>query len=273
MAVKRKIKKILIKIDGKIALLSLNNPSGNCLSTQLLEELDHCLEELLGDQGVRVILLTGSGKSFSQGADIDEIVKINSAEQARETSVFGHKIFLKIENSPKPVIAVINGFCLGAGLELAMSCHIRIASDRSVLGMPEVRLGMMPSFGGTRRLPGIVGRSRASRMILTGDSVRSEEALAIGLVDEVARKEFLFDSAFRMAAKISERSPATISQVLRSIALGMDSDGFQGMDMESRCVEELYAMHDIRRDLMAFIENRRSKSSWSEPVGGLEVEI
>ena len=253
--------RIQTEINGHIAKISLHNPPGNLIDRVLLEDLDSCIDRLFADREVKVILLTGSGKSFSQGIDIAEISEISSAGQARAAAAVGQKLFMKIENGLKPVIAAINGFCLGAGLELAMSCHIRIASDRAVLGMPEGNLGMIPSFGGTRLLPALVGRSRATWMILSGESLRSTDALAFGLVDRVVPKETLLATAMTMAGKLAARSVVPMAQALRAISGGIHLEPAEARELECICLEDLYNQHDIRTDLMTFLEN----SSWKKP--------
>ncbi len=248
---------IRLEIADKIAQVSLNNPPGNSLNSRLLHELDRCMDELFINSEVKAILITGMGKSFCQGVDIEEISKITSAEEAREASEAGQKVFLKIENGQKPVIAAINGFCLGAGLELAMSCHCRIASDRAVMGMPEGNIGLIPSFGGTKRLPILVGRSHATFMILTGENVRAEQALSMGLVDWIARKELLVESSRKMAGKFACRSSEPMAQALRSIGAGMRLKAEESMEFEARCVERLYHQHDIKSDILAFLEKSK----------------
>lgn len=138
-----------MEISEKIALVTINNPPGNSLSGELLMNLDSCITELTQNKKVKVIIITGEGRAFATGADVAEMGRCKTAEQARGMSKLGQKVFLNIENSPKPVIAAINGFCLGGGVELALSCHIRIASNQTVMGMPEIYLGMIPAFGGS----------------------------------------------------------------------------------------------------------------------------
>lgn len=258
--------RINLEIVGQVAVVKLQNPPGNVIGRAMLEELDSCLDRVLIANDAKVIIITGSGRSFSQGVDILEISKITSAMEAKAASAFGQKLFLKIENSRKPVIAAINGFCLGAGLELAMSCHIRIASDRSVMGMPEGSLGLIPSFGGTKRLPAMVGRSRATRMILTGETIRATEALSIGLVDEVAPKEMLLESAHKLAAKLAARSSAPMAQALRSIAEGVHLNPAEAMEFESSCVMDLFNQHDIKADIMAFLNECDSVEAGEQPA-------
>ncbi|NUM80856.1 enoyl-CoA hydratase/isomerase family protein [bacterium] len=247
-----------LEIADKIAVISLNNPPSNSLKMGLLQELDRMLDEMYANSEVKVMILTGAGKTFASGADIEEISKLTNASQAKEMSAFGQKVFLKLESGPKPVIAAINGFCLGGGLELAMSCHIRIASDRALMGLPEISLGIIPGFGGTQRLPRIVGLSKATQMILSGDQVRSEEALAIGLVNMIAPKDTLVDDAKKLAAKITSKSLVSIGKALKSMAQGSQTDITKAMDIESTCFSELYGTHDMKEGVAAFLEKRKA---------------
>ena len=224
-----------LEIADKTAVLSLNNPPGNSLKMPLLQELDKMLDELNQNADVKVIIITGAGKMFASGADIDEISKLTSKELAKEMSAFGQKVFLKLESGPKPVIAAINGFCLGGGLELAMSCHMRIASDRALMGLPEITLGIIPGFGGTQRLPRIVGMSKATEMILSGEPIRAEEALAIGLVNKVVSKDTLLEDAKKISAKLTSKSGNSMRIALGSIGRGSQVDIAKAMDVESSC--------------------------------------
>lgn len=246
-----------VEIADKVALVSLNNPPGNSLKMPLLQELDRLLDELHANRDVRVLIVTGAGKMFASGADIGEISLLSDASQAKAMSTFGQRVFLKLEDGPKPVIAAINGFCLGGGLELAMSCHFRIASDRALLGLPEISLGIIPGFGGTQRLPRIVGLSKATEMILSGDQVRSEEALAIGLVNKVVPKDSLIDESRKVAAKMTGKSANGIAKALKAIGTGIQRPLPEAMDIESTCFADLYGTHDMKEGLAAFLEKRK----------------
>jgi enoyl-CoA hydratase len=219
--------------------------------------LDNCIKKLNQDKNVKIIIITGKGRLFASGADISEMGKCKTSIQAKEMSQLGQKVFLNIENSSKPVIAAINGFCLGGGLELALSCHIRIASDKSIFGMPEIYLGMIPAFGGSYRLPRIVGISRAMQMILTGDKINSKEAMAIGLVSMIIPKKELLEEVRKIAGKITGKSSASIRLALRSVFLGIGKDIISAMEIESSGVGELYDMHDLKEGVYAFLEKRK----------------
>lgn len=248
-----------LKADAtdKIGTIALNNPPGNSLKMPLLQELDKCLDEMYSNADVKVLIITGEGKTFASGADIEEISKLTSKDQAKAMSGFGQKVFLKLENGPKPVIAAINGFCLGGGLELAMSCHMRIASDRAMMGLPEITLGIIPGFGGTQRLPRIVGMAKATQLILSGEPVRSDEALTIGLVQMVVGKDTLLDDAKKFAAKLTSKSGLAMHMALKSIGQGASLDMEKAMDCESSMFSELYGSHDMKEGVSAFLEKRK----------------
>jgi enoyl-CoA hydratase len=245
------------EISEKIAVVVINNPPWNSLSGELLMSLDSCIRELNQDKSVKVITITGEGRLFATGADIAEMGRCKTAEQAKEMSQLGQKVFLNIENGPKPVIAAINGFCLGGGLELALSCHIRIASENSVFGMPEIYLGMIPAFGGSYRLPRIIGTSRAMQMILTGDKIKSDEALAIGLVNIIFPKEALKEEVKKIAGKMTAKSSASMRLALRSVFSGLGTDIVNAMEIESAGVAELYNIHDLIEGVHAYLEKRK----------------
>jgi enoyl-CoA hydratase len=246
-----------VDVADKIGTIALNNPPGNSLKMPLLQELDKCLDAMFSNTEIKALIVTGEGKTFASGADIEEISKLTSKNQAKEMSAFGQKVFLKLENGPKPVVAAINGFCLGGGLELAMSCHVRIASDRAMMGLPEITLGIIPGFGGTQRLPRIVGMAKATQLILTGEPVRSDEALNIGLVQMVVGKDTLLDDAKKFAAKLTSKSGLAMRQALKSIGQGASLDIEKAMDCESTIFSELYGSHDMKEGVTAFLEKRK----------------
>jgi enoyl-CoA hydratase len=248
---------LLTTISDKIAVVEINNPPGNSLSGNLMMGLDACVRELNQDNAVKVIIITGTGRTFASGADIAEMGNCKTADEATLMSQLGQKVLLNIENSPKPIIAAINGFCLGGGLELALSCHIRISSEKSVMGMPEIFLGMIPAFGGSYRLPRIIGRSKALQMILTGDKMSSSQALMIGLVDLVVPEDRLLSEAKKMAGKMTGKSSASMRLALRSVVGGEGKCIADALEIESSGVGELYDMHDLKEGVYAFLEERK----------------
>src|SRR5207245_9544575 len=176
---------VTVTAADSIATVTLNNPPSNLLTTSVLKELDQAFGKLEADDAVRVIILTASGKFFSPGADIKELAELNTVHQGSELSGRGQALLNRVERFDKPVIAAINGACLGGGLELAMACHIRVAAAGILFGLPEIKLGLIPGFGGTQRLPRIIGPSKAAELILPGETVNSEEALHMGLLNRI----------------------------------------------------------------------------------------
>lgn len=248
---------LTIEPEGKIVTVSLNNPPSNSLRSELLQDLDRWLDEFHNRSEYKVMILTGAGKTFASGAEITEIAKLESGGQAQAMAAAGQKIFLKLEQGPKPVIAAINGFCLGGGLELAMSCHIRIASDRALMGLPEINLGIIPGFGGTQRLPRLVGSGKALQMILTGDPIRSDEALSAGLVNLVIPKDQLLSEAKNIAGKIASKSAGSIKQAILSVMKGLQTDIQSGLDIEASRFGELYGSPGMKEGLSAYMEKRK----------------
>jgi enoyl-CoA hydratase len=248
---------LLLELSEKTAVVSLDNPPGNSLSGEILRALDACFVDLIKNQNVKVIIIAGTGRVFATGADVTEMGRCKTAEQAMEMSKLGQQVFVNIESCPKPVIAAINGFCLGGGLELALSCHIRIASDHSIFGMPEIHLGMIPAFGGSCRLPRAIGTGRAIQLVLSGDKILSREALEIGLVNGIFPNEKLMQEAKKMATKLAGRSSASMRLALKSILRGSGTDINTAMGIESSCVGELYDMHDLIEGVHAFLEKRK----------------
>lgn len=248
---------INLEVSDRIAIVSLNNPPANRLSHHLLGELDNVIQALSENNKIKAIILCGNGKSFSCGADIEEMSETKTSGDAGDMSRNGQQIFMHIENCAKPVIAAISGFCLGGGLELALSCHICIASARSVFAMPEIFLGMVPAFGGSYRLPLKIGRERAIKMILSGEKINSEEALSIGLVSKIVQEEDLLIKAKALALKLTEKSAMTMRLALKSLIEGFGLTIEQAMDLEAKCVEELYDSHDLREGVFAYLEKRK----------------
>lgn len=249
--------KLKVEINEKVGLITIDNPPLNSLPGELLRNLDLCFKQLADDKNVKVIILTGAGKSFATGADIAEMGECKSAHEASEMSRLGQKVFRNIERCPKPIIAAINGFCLGGGLELALSCHIRIASDKCVFGMPEIQIGMIPAFGGSFRLPAIIGTSRAFQMILTAEKIDSNEAKSLRLVNSIFSPETLLDNAQRLARTISKMSSASIRLAQNTILGARFSNLDDTMRLEASSVGELYDLHDLREGVHAYLEKRK----------------
>src|SRR3712207_6472805 len=195
---------LLLDRDGAVALIKINRPKQlNALSQVVLDELAAAFDQLAGDDGVRAVILTGGGeRAFAAGADINELAQIGSPAEGRRVAMRAHELHRKMAQLPKPIIAAINGFALGGGLELALACDIRLASETAQLGLPEVTLGIMPGWGGTQRLARLVGPGMAKLLMLTGDRIDAHEALRLRIVEQVHPPDVLLDAAQRLAQKI-----------------------------------------------------------------------
>lgn len=247
---------IIVEHEGKVATVTINRPQSlNALNAQTISELSTALDELNTDGNCRVVILTGSGeKSFVAGADIKEFSDFNS-EKAEELARNGqNSLFNKIENMSKPVIAAVNGFALGGGLELAMSCHIRYASENAKLGLPEVTLGLIPGYGGTQRLPKLVGKGLANELIFSAKMISAARAKEIGLVNEVFTLEELLPKTMELAVQISKNSPLGISRAIKAVNLSGSSEGFE---TEIKAFGELFELDDKKEGVAAFLEKRK----------------
>jgi enoyl-CoA hydratase/carnithine racemase len=249
----------LLTIAHHIARITLCNPPANALSQSMLKELGQVLNEAEEDDYVRVVIITGTGRFFCAGADVNELAHLNAVHGAVEFSVHGQLLFTRIERLDKPVIAAINGTCLGGGLELALACHIRIASQGIQLGLPEVKLGLIPGFGGTQRLPRVIGASHAAQMILSGETVSAEEALRIGLVSRVASFDELLPQASALAARIAGNSKRAIEAALHAIRGGLDIPLSEGLAREAELFGRLCATPEKQQAVQAFLEKRQAK--------------
>lgn len=237
----------IVRIDRQKALNALNKES--------IEELSKAFDVLEQDDEVRVIVLTGAGeKAFVAGADIKEFQDFNSEEGENLASVGQEILFNKVENLKKPVIAAVNGYALGGGLELAMACHFRIASENARLGLPEVTLGLIPGYGGTQRLPKLIGKGRAMQAIMTAEMFTAEKAEKIGLVNEVVSSDDLMSHVNKIASKIAANSPKAIRKAIEVINL-YDSD--HGFENEIKSFGYLFDQEDFKEGTTAFIEKRK----------------
>jgi len=250
---------ILISIENRIATITINRPSQlNALNKQTIEELNTALQHCNTSADVRVVILTGSGeKAFVAGADIKEFANFDF-EQGKQLSKVGHDILFNfIEQMNKPVIAAINGFALGGGLELAMSAHIRIASDNARLGLPEVSLGVIPGYGGTQRLSQLVGRGKAMEMITTAGMIRADEAWSWGLVNHVVALEHLMEKAHEIAAKICANSGTAIASAIRSVNANYDKTK-DGYSTEIEEFGKCFGTPEFVEGTTAFMEKRKA---------------
>jgi enoyl-CoA hydratase len=250
---------ITSRVEEHIAVVTINNPPANMLGTPVMEEIDQFFTASLGDPDIKAIVFTGAGAAFISGADIREIGTLANAKKGEEVTARGQAIFNKIEKMTKPVIAAINGFCLGGGLELAMACHIRIASERARFGQPEINLGIIPGFGGTQRLMRIIGKANAIELILTGDLINATEAKGLGLVNKVVPEGDLLKQSIGLAKKISLKGQVAVQKALEAVYAGEYSSREEGLRLESRNFGLLCETSDMKEGVRAFAEKRQPK--------------
>ena len=249
---------IKIKIEDRVALVTIDRPPVNALNSQTMSELAAAFTELGQNSEVKVLVLTGGGSyAFVAGADIKEIDQLKSPEEAEAIAKKGQAVLDQIEQLEKPVIAAINSVCLGGGNELAMACHLRIASDRARFGQPEINLGIIPGFGGTRRLARLVGPSKARELILTGDVISAQEALRIGLVDRLVPDGELLRQAVGLAKKIASKGAIAIKLSLQAIREGLALPLGGGLAREAALFAQAVKTDDMREGVRAFLEKRQ----------------
>ena len=246
---------VLVK-EEKIFIITINRPESlNALNAETISELSSALDYVENDNDCRVIIITGSGeKSFVAGADIKEFSDFGQEKAEKLARNGQNSLFNKIENLKKPVIAAVNGFALGGGLELAMACHIRFASENAKLGLPEVTLGLIPGYGGTQRLPKLVGKGIANEMIFSAKMIPASKAKEIGLVNEVFALEELLPKTKELASLISRNSPQGISKAIAAVNA---SDKEHGFELEIKSFGELFDMEDKKEGVSAFLEKRK----------------
>jgi len=248
---------ILVEIREPIAVLTLNRPKVlNALNAATFHELDKALAELIANPAVRAILLTGSGeKAFAAGADIQELAQI-SAIDGQALALSGQHLFDRIESCGKPVIACVNGFALGGGCELALACTFRIASETAKFGQPEVKLGLLPGYGGSQRLPRLVGKGAALKLLITGEMIPALEALRIGLVEEVVASDQLLARGEQIARTIATQAPLAVEKCLEAVHAGYDLPLRQALDLEASLFGLCCATEDKAEGTKAFLEKR-----------------
>lgn len=241
-------------LPNGIRVLTVNSPAKyNALSIQALHELEVQLDDARQNQEIRGLLLTGAGeKAFVAGADIEEFKGLASSA-SRSFAETGQRVLGKMESMPIPVMAAINGFALGGGCELALACHIRVASTSAQLGLPEVKLGIIPGYGGTQRLTQLVGRGRALELILTGNPIKADEAHRIGLVNHVVPLEELIPFSLKLLTQMTARAPIALASALAAVAAQGQPDGYQ---VEAVSFEACCQTEDFREGVAAFLEKR-----------------
>ena len=249
---------LIYKQTGHLVTITINRPRNlNALNADTIQELHEAFKEANLDTDIRAIIVTGSGeKAFVAGADIKEFTSFNQV-QGTQLSTKGHQLlFDYVENLETPVIAAVNGFALGGGLELAMSAHIRVASANARFGLPEVSLGVIPGYGGTQRLPQLIGKGRALEMILTGGMIAAGKALEYGLVNEVVEPEELLETAQKLASKIAFNAPSAIGAAINSVNAGFDVNQ-NGYEVEKQAFGSCFGTADFKEGTEAFLQKRK----------------
>jgi enoyl-CoA hydratase len=251
---------LLYEAKNQIAYVTFNRPKVlNALNRKTLEELRDCLHAARHDPSVRVLIVTGAGeKAFVAGADINELAQRTPVD-GKDFSLFGQEVFHRLETMGKPSIAAINGFALGGGCELALACTIRIASRTARLGQPEVKLGILPGYGGTQRLPRLCGKGIAHEMILTGEMISAEDALRVGLVNRVTEPAELLAAAESIAQKIIANAPLAVKFAMEAVEHGMEVTQEEGLFLEASLFGVCCATSDMREGTRAFLEKRPAK--------------
>ncbi|MFM2375906.1 MAG: hypothetical protein RLZZ165_1003 [Bacteroidota bacterium] len=248
---------LLIESHGPTLHITIHRPDAlNSLNSKVIDELETAVESLAQDPSLKGAIITGAGsKSFVAGADIAGVNAIPDTE-TEAFSRRGQRVFAKIEHSPKPIIAAVNGFALGGGCELAMACHLRVASENAKFGQPEVNLGLVAGYGGTQRLVQLIGKGKATELLLTGAPIRAEEALQLGLVNHVVPAEGLIAKAEEILNAIYQKSPLAVALTLEAIQAGVN-DPAQGYSVEAAAFGKAARSHDGREGTAAFLEKRK----------------
>jgi enoyl-CoA hydratase len=249
---------LLLDISDRVATVTINRPDKlNALNAQVIAELDRMFTELAEREQVGAIILTGAGRAFVAGADIAEVAAAaGTPEGLQATSKFGTDVFTRIERSRKPVIAAVNGFALGGGCELAMACHIRIASTAAKFGLPETKLGLIPGYGGTQRLPRLIGMGRALQLIFTGEMVDGGAAAAMGLANAVHPPEALLDAARSIAKEAVKNGPLAIAHAITAVTQGAGLPMDEALALESHHFDAVGRTADMREGTSAFLAKR-----------------
>lgn len=249
-----------LELMDSVAVITINRPEAlNALNGQILMELSQALDTIDIDQ-IRCVVLTGAGeKAFIAGADVAEMAGMDPTEAA-QFGQNGKTVFNKIENFPLPVIAAINGYCLGGGNELALSCDIRVCSENAIFGQPEVGLGITPGFGGTQRLGRVIGSStKAKELLFTGKTIKADEALRIGLVSAVYPPEKFMDAVLNLSRQIANNAPIAVRNVKKAFNEGIDKSLTEAMDIENAYFAACFATEDQKEGMRAFVERRKEK--------------
>jgi enoyl-CoA hydratase len=250
-------KTLLTELENGIFIITVNRPDKlNALNKEVFDDLDQVIDEIYQNREIRSAIITGAGnKAFVAGADISEFLELDLA-QATGLSTRGHKIFDKIENSPKPIVAAVNGFALGGGCELALACHFIYATENAKFGQPEVNLGLIPGYGGTQRLTQLLGRNRAMELLMSGNMISAKEAMDYGMVNKIFSSEELLPKAREILSLIQSKAPIAVAKVIECVN-GFDHTQ-QGYDLEIKKFGECFATEDAKEGAAAFLEKRKA---------------
>jgi enoyl-CoA hydratase len=247
---------LTLEVADRIATLTINRPDKlNALNDATIAELGHAIDDIRVDDAIGGVILTGAGRAFVAGADVSELSG-QTPVLAKARARAGQDVFRRFETCPKPVIAAVNGFALGGGCELAMSCHVRIASEAAKFGQPESKLGILPGYGGSQRLPRLVGKGRAMQLLMTGEMISAEEAYRIGLVNKVVPAAQLIDEAGDLMKTILANGPLAVALCIEAIDRGLEMSLEEGLILEANHFGLLAATDDMREGMRAFLEKR-----------------
>jgi enoyl-CoA hydratase len=247
---------LTLDVEDRVATLTINRPDKlNALNDATVSELGHAIDQIRVDDSIGGVLITGAGRAFVAGADITELSS-QTPVLAKARARAGQDVFRRIETCPKPVIAVVNGFALGGGCELAMACHIRIASDAAKFGQPESKLGLLPGYGGSQRLPRLVGKGRAIQLLITGETIDAAEAYRIGLVNKIVPAAELMNAAREMLKTILANGPLAVALCIEAIDRGLEMSLEEGLILEANQFGLLAATDDMAEGTRAFMEKR-----------------
>ena len=248
-----------LEVKDGIATVTFRRPKQlNALSLSVLEDLDKVVSRLEEDDAIRGVVITGEGRAFVAGADITELAELER-RRGHEFVRYGQRILTRIERLPKPVIAAVNGFALGGGCEIALACHIRLASTKARFGQPEVKLGIIPGFGGTQRLPRVIGRGVATQILISAGAISAEQALAVGLANEVVEPEQLLDRARELLSEILSNGPNAVAATLRAVHEGLERPLDEGLALEADLFANLCGTDEMQEGTRAFLEKREPK--------------
>lgn len=251
------MKHIKFEKKDEIAIVTINNPPANALASYIFEQLSNTIDTIEQDQEVKVVVVKGEGTFFSAGADIKEFTSFKDSSDFQNLAEKTQLLYDRIEQLSIPVIAAIHGAALGGGLELALACHIRYATENAKLGLPEVNLGIIPGFAGTQRLPQIVGTAKAFEMILSGKTINGNEAQNIGLVNKVVKEEELMEKVMKLAKAIASKSKLSINHIMQLVPYTKSEKLSDGASAEAKAFGEIFSSNDAKEGIQAFLEKRK----------------